>query len=233
MAPPPFISGTELEEAVALLRGGGVLGFPTETSYGLAADPFNPETLDRIFRLKRRSLCKPLLTLVENKEQLGLLTPEIPAAYHGLMELFWPGPLTLIFRSRPELPQLLTGNSNSVGVRISSHPVALLLTRTFGGPITATSANISGQAPARTAAELHRQLGAGVDMIIDGGRTPGGLCSTIVSCDEGGLKLIRPGVIPFAEILKAGTRRIPPVVMGSQKRPVNQEDSINQRGCKA
>lgn len=192
------VTPRELAEAAAVIAGGGVVAFPTETTYGLAVDPFNPEALARLFRLKRRPEEKPVLVLVEDREGLAALVREVPAPYLPLMDGCWPGALTLIFPVRPGLPALLTGGSGTAGVRISSHPLAMGLVRLYGGPLTATSANLSGQAPAATAAEVVAQLGEGVDYLLDGGPATGGLGSTIVGLGPAGLKLIRAGVIPVS-----------------------------------
>lgn len=197
-----LLSPTELAKALSVLRAGGVVAFPTETYYGLAVDPFNREALSRLFALKRRPPDKPILTLVENREQLPLLVRQVPAVYLPLMEAFWPGPLTLIFDAVPELPVILTGYTGTIGVRISSHPIARQLVVAFGRPLTATSANYSGQPPAVTSDEVTDQLGLDVDCVLDGGTTAGGPGSTIVGLAGEGLVELRSGVIPFARVLE-------------------------------
>jgi len=189
-----------------VLHAGGVVALPTETYYGLAVDPFNKEAVSRLFALKRRPPDKPVLTLVESTGQLGLLAQTVPPQLSPLMERFWPGPLTIVFEAREEVPQVLTGYTGTIGVRISSHPVAARLVKEFGGPITATSANVSGQPAAVTAEEVIGQLGPDVDMVLDGGPTPGGAGSTIVALRENDLVIIRPGVIPAGDILAVAGR---------------------------
>jgi L-threonylcarbamoyladenylate synthase len=194
----------DLRQALEIIRRGGVVAIPTETYYGLAVDPFNPEAVGRLFALKRRPAAKPLLTLIPGREHLALLTAAIPPVYLPLMEL-WPGPLTLVFPARPTLSPLLTGGSGTVGARISSHPLAQLLVRALDQPVTATSANISGQAAAVTAGEVRAAFGGSIDLVIDGGRTPGGKGSTLVGVSNGKLLLLRAGVIDFEKIKeKAG-----------------------------
>jgi L-threonylcarbamoyladenylate synthase len=196
-----------LAAGVEAISKGGVVAFPTETYYGLAVDPFNQQALRRLFAIKKRNQAKPILILIREESQLELLTSETPSLFRPLMQAFWPGALTLVFPCRPQVPALITGGTQTVGVRISSHPIAASLVNCVGGPITATSANISGFPAAVTAQEVREQLGRDVDIILDGGPTPGGSGSTIVSQEEGGLKLIRPGVIPFTEIIRrAGGR---------------------------
>ncbi|MFC1826416.1 L-threonylcarbamoyladenylate synthase [Thermodesulfobacteriota bacterium] len=195
-------SMADLNRAVAVLNKGGVVAFPTETYYGLAVDPLNPLALNYLFTLKQRDIAKPILTLVDDRESLSSLVHEIPIVYLQLMEKFWPGPLTLIFKARINLPSLLTAGTSTVGVRQSSHPFARQLLRAFGRPITATSANISGREAAVDAYEVKAQFGTQIDMVFDGGRAPGISGSTIVGLDESQVKLIREGVIPYEEILR-------------------------------
>jgi L-threonylcarbamoyladenylate synthase len=189
----------EIRQALAVIRQGGVVAIPTETYYGLAVDPFNEKAVARLFALKKRPSAKPLLTLIAGMSHLALLTPEIPAVYLPLMD-FWPGPLTLVFPAHLSLSPLVTGQTGTVGARISSHPLAHYFVRALDQPVTATSANISGAPAAVTAAEVRQAFGRHLDFVIDGGRTPGGQGSTLVGLREGRLALIREGVISFAEI---------------------------------
>lgn len=193
----------DLNRAVEILNEGGVVAFPTETYYGLAVDPFNPLALNHLFALKKRDIDKPILTLVDDRESLPSLVHEVPVVYLQLMDKFWPGPLTLIFQARINLPNLLTARTSTVGVRQSSHPFARQLLRAFGRPITATSANISGGDAAVDALQVKAQFGNRIDMIFDGGKSPGVTGSTIVGLDGSKLKLIREGVIPYEEIMRA------------------------------
>ena len=195
-------SMADLNRAVAVLNNGGVVAFPTETYYGLAVDPLNPLALNHLFALKQRDIAKPILTLVDDRESLTALVHEVPIVYSQLMAKFWPGPLTLIFKARLNLPSLLTAGTSTVGVRQSSHPFARQLLRAFGRPITATSANISGCDAAVDAYGVKAQFGTQIDMVFDGGRAPGIVGSTIVGLDGSQVKLIREGVIPYEEILR-------------------------------
>lgn len=190
-----------LDRAVACLQTGGIVAFPTETSYGLAVDPFNEKALLALFRLKARDHRKPVLVLIRDIEQLGGITQSVPVLYRPLMERFWPGPLTLIFPGRRDLIPLLTGGTGTIGVRVSSNAVATELCRRWGGPITATSANISGAAPLASANAVAAVFGHGVDWVVDGGSTPGGGGSTIVGIEDGRLRLVRGGLIDFSMIL--------------------------------
>ncbi|HET97115.1 MAG TPA: threonylcarbamoyl-AMP synthase [Desulfurivibrio alkaliphilus] len=208
----------EIARAVAVIRAGGMVAFPTETYYGLAVDPFNQEALSRLFAVKRRAPDKPILCLVHERGQLGLLARRVPEAYEPLIASFWPGPLTLIFEAREEVPLALTGYSGTVGIRISSHPLATRLAEAFGGPISATSANLSGLPAAASAAEVTAQLGPDVDLVLDGGATPGGSGSTLVGFAGDEPILIRSGVISREELMDKSGREIRAMVLqGGEK----------------
>lgn len=198
-----MFTAADLDRAAAIIKKGGVVAFPTETYYGLAVDPFNEEALETLFRLKRRSRSKPILVLIKDAGQLSLLTPDIPPLFQPLISRFWPGPLTLVFQALAGLSARLTGNTGTVGARISSNPTAKLLAEKTGIPITATSANISGRPPATTSAEIREQFGRHLDMVLEGGQTPGGPGSTVVGADDHGPRLIRAGVIPYQEVKAA------------------------------
>ena len=188
------------EAAARLLRQGGLIAFPTETYYGLGVDPFNAKALRRLFAVKRRAADKPVLVLVADQSQVPLLAEETPEPLRLLMNRFWPGPLTLIFPAKKKLPESLTGGSGTVGIRKSPAPPAARLLAAFGRPITATSANRSGEVAAVTATAVETAFGTEIDLILDGGRTPGGAGSTLVGWDGQGLRCLREGRIPFAKI---------------------------------
>ncbi|MCP3887343.1 MAG: threonylcarbamoyl-AMP synthase [Desulfobulbaceae bacterium] len=191
--------GTSLSLAADYLRQGKIVAFPTETYYGLGVDPGNDGALARLFSLKQRQADKPLLLLIKNRNQLDSLVSHVPSQYPELMDRYWPGPLTLIFPAHQSLNSKLTANTNTVGIRISPHPVASSLVQHVGMPITATSCNISGYSPAKSAEEVLRIFGEGVDYILDGGVTEAGFSSTIMTISEGRLSLIRAGKICVAE----------------------------------
>lgn len=192
----------EVKKAVVVLEQGGIVAFPTETFYGLAVDPFNEQALSDLFKLKGRPGHKPILVLIQSENQLTSLASSIPDLYRPLMQLYWPGPLTLVFPALATLSSALTGTDGiGVGVRISSHSVARDFGQLWGLPLTATSANLSGRPAARTAAEVHQFFGAGVSYILDGGQTTGGMSSTVVGIKQGQLRLIRAGVIDFSSLV--------------------------------
>ncbi|MDH4320115.1 MAG: L-threonylcarbamoyladenylate synthase [Desulfobulbaceae bacterium] len=201
LASSPKVSAADLATAVRIIQQGGVVAFPTETYYGLAVDPFNVAALTRLFTIKERPRRKAVLVLIQDRGQLPMLASRVPVVFQPLLEVFWPGPLTLVFPALPGLSPLLTGGTGTVGVRVSSHEVAASLLVSLGGAVTATSANLSGRPPAVSAAQVAAQFGDAVDFILDGGETPGGKGSTLVGCgDDGRCLLLRDGVIPFAKV---------------------------------
>ena len=190
-----------IEKASQIILRGGVVAFPTETFYGLGADVLDLEALQKVFQIKRREENKPLLLLVADQTWLPELVKEIPPVAGQLMEKFWPGPLTLVFQASPHLLSILTANTGRVGLRISSHPVAQALVQAVGRAITATSANITGQPSASLASEVSQALGKGVDAILDGGRTAGGLGSTVLDVSGVLPKIIRQGTVSPTELV--------------------------------
>lgn len=193
--------GSSILHAAAVLQQGGIVAFPTETYYGLAVDPDCESAVAKLFQVKQRQAYKPLLLLIDRSEQLYDLVSEIPHEYRDLMDKFWPGPLTLVFPARKSLSRQLTGDTGTIGVRISPHPIARKLVRKMGKPITATSANLSGTAPAKTADEVFEMFQDKVDYILDGGKTAAGLCSTIIGFQDGNLTILRKGQVDVASEL--------------------------------
>ncbi len=185
-------------EARGLLDSGGIMAVPTDTFYALAAHPFQEKTLKKLFALKERPPEKPVLLLVAAPEMLPQVVREVPQVGQELMARFWPGPLTLIFPARPGLPPLLTGGTGTIGVRQPRQDLTLRLVAALGFPVTGTSANRTGQAPLTEAAEVARQFGKGVDLILNAGPCPGGKPSTIVDVSGPSPRLVRPGAIPAA-----------------------------------
>ena len=199
------VTAESLRHAAVVLRSGGVVAFPTETYYGLAVDPWHHSALERLFRIKQRPRSLPILVLVAGAAQLRLLASEIPAVYWRLIDCFWPGPLTLIFPAQPSLPPQLTGDTGTIGLRQSPHGAANQLIAAFGGPVTATSANVSGTPAAVTASEVVQFFGTAVDLILDGGTTPGGHGSTLIGVRGTTLCCLREGKIPFAAVQRCVT----------------------------
>ncbi len=190
-----------LEKAAALIRAGGVVAIPTETSYGLAVDPGNAAAVRKIFQIKKRSAHKPLLVLVSEQEQLRSLVTSIPSFYQELIEEFWPGPLTLVFEAQAGILSQLTAGTGTVGVRQTPHPMIVQLIEMLGHPITATSANLSGAPAARCAAEVRKIFPEGIDMILDGETGNTGQLSTVVRQVNGLFCIARDGLVDLKDRL--------------------------------
>ena len=185
------------------IAGGGVIAFRTDTFYGLGADPFNRAAVVRLKELKGREDRKPILIVISEHNQLERFIVERTRSFDLLAETFWPGPLTLIGKAAPDVPVEITAGSETVGVRMPDDDDARTLVRECGGALTATSANPSDQAPAKTADEARRYFNGLVDLIVDGGPARTDLPSTVVDVSEPTARLIRKGVISWAEIQKA------------------------------
>jgi L-threonylcarbamoyladenylate synthase len=184
------------------IKQGLVLGMPTDTFYGLAADPFNLRAVDRVYDIKSRNRHKPLSLLIESVDQAEHLGDSLPDEFHILAEKFWPGPLTIIVRAAPRLPLKATANTGNIAIRIPAAQIPLQIIRAAGLPITATSANLHGEAECTTAEGVRDQLKERVPLIVDGGPSPRNTFSTIVNLAEKGCKykVMREGAIPVQEI---------------------------------
>jgi L-threonylcarbamoyladenylate synthase len=184
------------------IRSGKVLGMPTDTFYGLAADPFNLRAVDRVYEIKSRSRHKPLSLLIESVDQAEELSRPLPSQFYLLARKFWPGPLTIIVRAASRLPLKVTANTGNVALRVPSAPIPLAVIKAAGIPVTATSANVSGEAECTTAQGVKEQLGAQIALIVDGGPSPRSVASTIVDVtdDAGHWRVLREGAIPSREI---------------------------------
>jgi L-threonylcarbamoyladenylate synthase len=193
-------AGAFWDEARAVLKRNGVIAVPTETFFGLAVNPFQAEALDRLFALKGRGPGKPVLVLVDGPERLNQVACEVPGVARRLMEKFWPGPLTIIFPSLPDLPRLLTGGTGTIAVRQPRQALTCRLIAALGFPITGTSANRAGGRPAVRADEVAREFGDHLDLILEAGPCPGGLPSTIVDVTNSPPRLVRAGAMPAAEL---------------------------------
>ncbi len=192
--------------AAEKLRQGEVLGMPTDTFYGLAADPLNLRAVDRIYEIKSRSRHKPLSLLIESVEQAEDMADFLPDEFYVLARKFWPGPLTIIVKAGGRLPLKVTANTGNVAIRIPASPIAVAIVKLAKLPITATSANLSGAAECTTADAVRQQLRDRLQMIIDGGPSPHDMPTTIVdlSGDRGRTWYVqREGAIPSQEITAA------------------------------
>lgn len=194
------IDPEKIDEAVAILKSGGVIAFPTETFYGLGADARNEAAIEKIFGIKGRDFKNPILVVIGDVRHLETLADDVPDEARKLMSRFWPGPLTIVFRAAPSVSPKLTAGSGKIGIRLTSHPVAMKISKRLGGPVTATSANLSGAPECSSAVEVISQLEGKIGGIVDGGQTPGGKGSTIVDATVSPVKVLREGVIPAALI---------------------------------
>jgi L-threonylcarbamoyladenylate synthase len=192
---------TIVPEVRRVLAAQGVIALPTETYYGLAVRPIQEPALRRLIELKGRPPNKPILVLIGHRDQLAGLVDSIPPAAAVLMELFWPGALTIVFPAAPGLSPLLTAGTGTIGIRLSPLvPLRRLLEQT--GPLTGTSANRSSEPSLDRAGEVERTLGGAVDVILDGGRTPGWLASTVIDARDRP-RVIRAGALPVERIREA------------------------------
>ena len=196
-------------DAVAALRRGEVIVFPTETLYGLGADALNSRAVEKIFQLKGRDRNNPIPVLVADRAMLHTLVTRIPDRAKKLMDCFWPGPLTLVLPARNGIPRPLLNANGGIGVRISSHPIATQLVESSGRPLTATSANPSGKAPARTVDEAKSYFSGTIEHFIDGGRLESKTGSTVVEVLKSEVRIIREGDITASALAQAiGQRSI-------------------------
>jgi L-threonylcarbamoyladenylate synthase len=180
------------------VREGGIVAIPTETYYGLGVDPFNDAAVERLARVKGRSDARPILVLIGSLEQLPLVAQVVPSVAEILIEEFWPGSLTILFPARPSLPHNLTAGTGLVGIRLS--PCKSLCTLLCHvGPLTGTSANRADRPPAQTARMVERELGSDVDVVVDAGRTAGGLPSTVIDARLP-IRVIREGAVTRQKI---------------------------------
>lgn len=192
----------QIELAISILKKGGIVAFPTDTVYGLGADPLNAQAVDRIYKVKRRPHNLPLPLLLAEKSDLLKVAIVMPEIAWQLAERFLPGGLTLVLKKSPWVPGSVTAGGDTIAVRIPNHPVPIALIRGLGTPIVGTSANLSGRPSPVAAKEVREQLGDEVDLIIDGGRCPSGTESTVLDISGKVPTLIREGAIPEAEIAK-------------------------------
>ena len=182
--------------AVEVLRGGGLVAFPTETVYGLGADAANPRALRRLFAVKGRPADHPVIVHVARAAQLDDLGRDVPEVAHAFARAFWPGPLTIVVRRDPARVALeATGGRETVGIRVPAHPVALELLESFGSGIAAPSANRFGRVSPTTAQHVRDDLGADVEVVLDGGPSAVGVESTIVDVSGGQPVVLRVGAI--------------------------------------
>jgi L-threonylcarbamoyladenylate synthase len=184
-----------IQEAVAVIRAGGICAYPTETFYGLGVDVSNDKAIKHLFDVKRRDAGNPVAVIVSDELMLSTIVDELSDKAKTLMNIFWPGPLTILFHTNNSISRLLTTNTGKIGIRVSSHPVATALVRELGRPLTTTSANVSGFPASLNLRHIKSYFADKIDLIVDAGELPPSYGSTVVDVTEDKLALIREGVI--------------------------------------
>ncbi|MDQ2976695.1 MAG: L-threonylcarbamoyladenylate synthase [Acidobacteriota bacterium] len=182
-------------QAAEIIRSGGVIAFRTDTFYGLGADPFNRNAIATIRKLKGREDNKPILLLISDADEVERYIAKRSETLDSIAKRFWPGPLTLIGLACPELPEELTAGTKTIGLRLPNEENVRALVRACGGALTATSANVSGKQPARTAKEVEEYFPEGIDLMIDGGEVTATQPSTVVDLSSSEARLIREGAV--------------------------------------
>jgi L-threonylcarbamoyladenylate synthase len=190
----------EIKIVAHILENNGVIIYPTDTFYGLGVNSFSPSAIQRAYGLKKRDPAKPLSVLISDRDMLGAVARDIPQTFEPITSQFWPGPLTVVLHASSRMPEVLLGSHRTIGVRLPDHAWLRELVKTAGFPITATSANITGEAeisdPGRAIQVFHGK----VECIVDGGMTPGGLPSTVVDMTPEKPTILRHGAIPLAQL---------------------------------
>jgi L-threonylcarbamoyladenylate synthase len=193
-----------IDKAAAVIKAGGTVVFPTRSLYGLGVDAFNPTAVMGIFSIKQRSAQKPILILINDVNRLASLVTHTPEIATKIMQQFWPGKVTLVFEAADSVSPGLTGGSGKIGIRLPGHPVASALVKAVAGPITGTSANLSGSPGCYQISDLKPEVADRVDLILDAGSLEGGQGSTVVDVTEGESPVIlREGTISAAQIKAA------------------------------
>ncbi len=203
MSSPSRQLALQVDKAIEVLKAGGIVIYPTDTVYGLGCDAFNHEAVEKIYKVKRRPFSQPLPVLLADSAQIAMVVGSVPELAWFLIRRFWPGGLTLVLPKATSFPELVTAGGKKVAIRIPNHAVPLKLISGLGRPIIGTSANVSNQHSPVTAEAAAQQLGGEVDLIIDAGRCPGGLESTVVDVTGEELVILRKGIIPEDKIKQA------------------------------
>jgi L-threonylcarbamoyladenylate synthase len=197
--------------AAEALLAGRIAALPTETFYGLAADSGNPDALLAVNRLKRKDEDSPVLLLMADRGQVEAVADQVPRYFEKLAQMFWPGPLTLVVPASSRIPREVSGGRNTVAVRVPGLTLPRRLAREVGRPISGVSANLYGEPPCRTAADVAAAFPEGLGVILDGGSTPGGAPSTIVDLAADPPRVLREGILPSSSL----SPFLPDLVRGS------------------
>ncbi len=189
-----------IQDAARVILSGGVVAVPTESFYGLAVHALNERAVERLYAVKGRREDNPVLILIPSMGSLSSYAAEFSEKALKLVDHFWPGGLTIVFFAQGILPRSLTAGTGKIGIRLSSHPVPTELARAVGAPITGTSANRSGQPPCSTAEEVMEAVGKDIDLILDGGKTPGGKGSTVLDVTTDPPVVVREGIVTIEQL---------------------------------
>lgn len=198
----PTLITQDIQEAIAILKKGIPVAFPTETVYGLGAGVFDEKALKQIYKIKNRPEDNPLIVHISHLDMVKEVAVDIPAVFYDLAEAFMPGPLSVILKKHPKLPKCITCNQDTVAIRFPSHPVALSLIEAFGMPIAAPSANLSGKPSATQIEHVLEDFDGKIPLVLQGGKCSIGIESTVLLIEEDQLSIVRPGSLSAAEIQK-------------------------------
>jgi len=201
---PASVDRETILAIAAVLRADGIMAYPTETFYGLGGDCFSDEAVARIYSLKIRDAGKPLSLIASDLDMVTRISSGLPPVFYRLAEAFWPGPLTIVLPAAPSFPKSRTGPGRTIGVRIPPIPWLRAVVREAGFPITATSANLSGEREISDAEEVIRLCDGKIDLIVDGGKTPGTKPSTVIRIGPEPPRILREGAIAEDELKKIG-----------------------------
>ena len=217
-----------IRTAAAIIKKGGTVAFPTETVYGLGADALNPDAVRKIFKAKGRPQDNPLIVHIADIEQLDVIAGDVPGSARDLMDAFWPGPLTMIFKRKDIVPDVTTCGLDTVAIRMPDNPIALGLIREAGTPIAAPSANISGRPSPTTAGHVISDLSGRIDAVIDGGAVRVGVESTVLDMTPDIPVLLRPGGVSIDKIREY----VGEVLIGYTDRPAGAGEAVRSPGMK-
>ncbi len=204
--PRSSVDLAEIERAVAVLRDGGLVAYPTDTVYGLAALPTDDRAVARLFEAKNRPPDRAVPLLIASADDVALVADEVPEVARRLMRAFWPGALTIVLHTAANFRSAAV--DRTVALRVPGHATPRELARMLGAPITGTSANVSGGPEPLTADDVRSQLGEAVDLVLDGGRCAGGRPSTVVDCTVEPPRLLREGAVGLEELARAAEASI-------------------------
>lgn len=199
MTNPEIAIELQLAQAIAVLKRGGIVAYPTDTVYGLGCNAFDTSAVERVFKAKERKPGMALPLLLADTGDISGVAQDVPSLAHELAKAFWPGGLTLVLKKRPNVPDIVTGGQATVAVRVPDHNVPVALATAMGAPLVGTSANLSGQPSPTTAAEVERQIGSAVDYVMRG-QCKLGIESTVVDMTGATPRILRQGAISRADI---------------------------------